>query len=212
MTRELIVNIHAAIGTLVFITGILQILMRKGGKLHRIIGQVYVYAWIPLLLTGAYIGGIVITIVGIFGMYYALTGARIGHIKNQPFQLLDKALVGIGLVSAVILLYFSATLFLEGERSFSYITLVFGIIFLHSTVQDVRWVFMNHNHKPHLGNHVWYFEHFIRMSISFIAATTAFTSIQLIFGSTVANFLIPTAIGSVFIFATSRYYKKKFKL
>ena len=83
MTKEMILLFHSIIGILIFVTGFLQIVLKKGGKLHRILGQIYLYGWFLLLISGAYLGGLLITIVGVFGFYFALTGARIGNLKNK---------------------------------------------------------------------------------------------------------------------------------
>ena len=68
------------------------------------------------------------------------------------------------------------------------------------------------NNKKKQSNNIikdWYFEHFKRMLISFIAAVTAFTSIQNIFRDNTMNFLMPTVIGTVLIIIVTKTYKKK---
>ena len=87
MDRELAVNIHAVSGAIVFIIGLLQLILKKGGKIHQMLGKIYLLGWIVLLITGTYIGSLFITTVGVFGFYYALTGSRIGSLKNKPIQL-----------------------------------------------------------------------------------------------------------------------------
>lgn len=71
---DLVSQFHSVLGILIFFSGLAQIILPKGGRRHVIIGQVYLYAWIPLLITGAYLGGPLISIVGLFGFYFALTG------------------------------------------------------------------------------------------------------------------------------------------
>ena len=58
-------------------------------------------------------------------------------------------------------------------------------------------------------NRTGYFEHIIRMSISFIAAVTAFASIQNVFQNNTVNFLLPTLIGVILISLAIKSYKKK---
>lgn len=72
---DLVSQFHSVLGILIFFSGLAQIILPKGGRRHVIIGQVYLYAWIPLLITGAYLGGPLISIVGLFGFYFALKGA-----------------------------------------------------------------------------------------------------------------------------------------
>jgi len=114
-----------------------------------------------------------------------------------------------GLIS-LSMLYYSATLFLKDQNSFAIIFAVFGGIFLFTTVQDIsKYIFKKPLKKQVYGKLDWYFEHFKRMLISFIAAVTAFTSIQNIFRDNTMNFLMPTVIGTVLIIIVTKTYKKK---
>ena len=206
----MILTVHAIIGILIFITGSLQILLKKGGKLHRVLGQIYLYSWLLLLISGAYLGGPLITIVGIFGFYFALTGARIGSMKNKNIGLLEKIIFVSGTVVATLMLYNAASLYFNGEQSFAIIFAVFGGIFLFTTAKDVfKYVLNKPLEKQIYGKLDWYFEHFKRMCISFIAAITAFVSIQDVFKNNTANFLIPTFIGTILIVIATKFYKKK---
>ncbi|MGB0982414.1 MAG: hypothetical protein ACPG19_00150 [Saprospiraceae bacterium] len=213
MDKELAVNIHAVSGAVVFIIGLLQIILKKGGKTHQILGKLYLVAWIVLLITGTYIGSPFITMLGVFGFYYALTGSRIGSFKNKPIQLFDKGIMILGAGVSVYMLYAAVRLYLNDNTSFAIIFAVFGLIFLNSTIQDIlKYIYNKKCKKEDLGKMDWYFEHFIRMAISFIAAVTAFTSIQNVFNNNTVNFLAPTVIGTVLIVWAKRTYKKKFNL
>jgi hypothetical protein len=213
MDRELAVNIHAVSGAIVFIIGLLQIILKKGGKIHQILGKTYLVSWLVLLVTGAYIGSLFIMMLGIFGFYYALTGTRISRLKNEPVQLFDKVIMIIGVATSVYMLYAAVRLYLNGNTSFAIIFTVFGLIFLNSTIQDIlKYIYGRKSKKEDLGKMDWYFEHFIRMSISFIAAVTAFTSVQNVFQENTLNFLLPTVIGTGLIVWAKKSYKKKFNL
>jgi hypothetical protein len=213
MTRENILLIHAILGVIVFTTGLLQILLKKGGSIHRIVGQVYLYTWLVLLISGAYLGGLLITIIGIFGFYFALTGSRIGHLKSKAITLFEKAIFTLGGLVAVSMIYYAITLFLNGKTSYSIIFAVFGGLFLFQTVQDISKYILDKPLKKQIyGKSDWYFEHFTRMCISFIAAVTAFTSIQNLFKNNTLNFLMPTVVGIILINIATRSYKKKLKI
>jgi len=210
MNREIIIHLHSIIGIIVFATGFLQILLKKGGIRHKIIGQVYLYGWLVLLISGAYLGGLLITIIGVFGFYFALTGSRIGHLKNKAITVFENLIFTIGGLLALSMLYYSITLFMKGHQSFAIIFAVFGGIFLFTTVQDIsKYIFNKPLKKQIHGKLDWYFEHFTRMCISFIAAVTAFTSIQNVFGDNTLNFIMPTIIGVILIAFATRSYKKK---
>jgi len=211
MNREIILNIHSILGAIVFVTGLLNIILKKEGLRHRITGQVYLYCWLAILITGAYLGGLIITIIGIFGFYFALTGARIGHLKNKGIALFEKIIFSVGGIVSIVMLYYSLSLYLGGDQSFAIIFAVFGLIFLFTTSGDIfKYILHKPFKKQIYGKLDWMFEHFTRMSISFIAAVTAFTSIQNVFRNNTLNFLMPTVIGVVFIKLATRFYKKRF--
>jgi len=210
MNNEIILLIHTTLGVVVFGTGILQILLKKEGARHRIVGQIYLYSWLFLLISGAFLGGLLITIVGVFGFYFALTGARIGRLKNKPITWFEKVIFLIGGLSAIALVYYAVVLYLKGQQSWAIILTVFGGLFLKDTISDISKYILNKPlTKQKYGKSDWFFEHFKRMSISFIAAVTAFTSIQNVFKNNTLNFLMPTIIGIILIFLATKSYKRK---
>lgn len=209
MTRETILNIHSFVGILIFITGILQIVLKKGGKTHRTIGQIYLFGWLFLLITGAYLGGLLITIIGVFGFYFTLIGSRLGKLKGKPFTHFDKMIIILGLIVSVSMLVYAVRLYIKGDNSFSIIFGVFGIIFSVTTLKDVSHYIFNKSVNNKYGKLEWYFEHFKRMYISFIAAVTAFTSIQNIFANNTLNFLLPALLGAIAIHFTKKTYENK---
>lgn len=211
--KETIISIHSILGAIVFITGFLQFILKKQGAYHRWIGRLYLFAWIGLLSTGAYIGSLFITIVGVFGFYYVVTGIRFAMLKGKAVQLFDKIVYSIGLIFAIALLGYAIQLYLRGDMNFAIISFVFGCIFTMSSVQDIMKYILN---KPGIGKDYgkmdWYFNHFGRMVISFIAALSAYTSIQQVFQSTAANFLVPVVVGVLYKNILERHYKKKFSI
>jgi uncharacterized membrane protein YozB (DUF420 family) len=210
MNREIILHIHSILGVVVFVTGFLQILLKKEGSRHRIIGQIYVSSWLLLLISGAFLTGLAITIVGVFGFYFALTGSRIGRLKNKEITWFEKSIFLAGGLSAIVLIYYSVSLYLKGQQSWPIILAVFGGLFLWATSGDIfKYILKKPFQKQKYGKSDWIFEHFTRMSISFIAAVTAFTSIQNVFQNNTLNFLLPTAVGIILIRLTTKSYTKK---
>lgn len=206
----MILLFHSIIGILIFVTGFLQLFLKKGGKLHRTLGQIYLYGWVLLLISGAYLGGLLMTIVGVFGFYFALTGARIGNLKNRKIGLLEKAIFVLGVIVSILMLYYATNLYFKGAESLAIIFGVFGGIFLFTTIKDVfKYVLNIPLEKQTYGKLDWYFEHLKRMCISFIAAVTAFVSIQDVFKNNTVNFLLPTLIGTILIFIANKFFKKK---
>lgn len=210
MTREFILQFHSFVGVIVFLIGALQFLLAKGGRRHVLFGQVYLFGWLLLLLTGAYLGGALITLIGIFGFYFALTGSRIGRLKNKKLARFDKGVILISTLVMAAVLYYSVRLFFNGNTSFGIIFLVFGLLFLLTLQKDIRkYLEIGPPIVNKYGKQDWFFEHLNRMSISFIAAVTAFTSIQDVFGNNTLNFILPTVIGVLLIAFFSKRLAKK---
>lgn len=211
--HDQILSVHAILGGIIFIAGLLQFILKRGGKRHRILGRVYFYSWIGLLLTGAYLAELLITIIGIFGFYYVLTGTRFAMLKGQPVQLFDKVIMVAGGLFAISLLGYAAKILMSNNQSFGIISLVFGVLFGMSASQDIsKYIFGKPLQKKNFGKMNWFFEHSGRMIVSYIAAISAFASIQNIFGNTTINFLAPVVLGTAYLMYTEKKYKKEFGL
>lgn len=213
LSKEILVQIHGLSGIIVFIVGLLQILLKKGGKIHRYLGLTYVAAWLFLVITGGLIGSYMILLLGIFGFYFVLSGYRFAKLKKIPAQLFDKILIIIGILVGVWILISAVRLFIAGNVSFGIIFTVFGGIFTSVTIKDYQQFILKQKKDKLFGlKQFWYFEHFGRMYISYIAALTAFSALQNVFGIEVLNWLLPTVLGTILIIVTKRYYIKKFNI
>lgn len=211
--KEYILLTHGISGYVIFVLGLAQYLMKKGGKNHRIIGRIYLYTWFVLVASGAYIGNVMITFLGLFGLYYAISGARFAMVKKQPNSSFDKALSVLGLLCSISILASAYIVYNNGNLNFAIIFVFFGLIFSINVSKDVRAMFFGIN-KNRLSEHrmYWYFEHYTRFTISFIAALTAFSAIQNITGVVVINWLLPTLIGTIYLVAMGKKHRKQFKI
>lgn len=211
--RDTVVYVHALLGLIVFCIGLLQFVLKRGGKNHRRLGRVYFFSWIGLLCSGAYIGDLFITIIGLFGFYYVFTGFRFAVLKEKPMKWYDKSFMLAGLLFSLILLYYAVKLYLVGNLNFAIISLVFGLLFGLSTTQDVsRYILEKPIQKKNFGKMDWFFNHSARMIVSYIAALSAFTSIQDVFGNIALNFLVPVLFGTAYMVYTEKKYIREFKL
>lgn len=210
MAHKVILFIHPIVGFFIFLTGLLQIFLKKGGSFHKIVGKIYVSAWLLLLSTGAYLGGPIMTVIGLFGYYYALTGSIVVRSKHRPLNKYEKAVfIGGGLVAAVMFLSSFVLLWLK-DYSFAAVFFGFGILFVRSAIQDIsKYILQKPTKQQIYGTWDWYFEHFIRMFISLIPALTAFSSIRGLFKEMALNFLIPTGLGIILILIAEKMYRVK---
>jgi len=213
MERDLIRDIHAIAGAIVGISGLIQIILRKGGSFHRILGNIYFYSWFVIMGTGALLGSLLVTLFGVFGWYMAFTGYRFGKRKNSNSTLLDKIVISAGILFALSTLIWGVYILILGNITFGIVAVFFGAIFSFLCYKDILEFILK---KPvrRLSNHPlqWYFEHFGRMIISYIAAITAFAVINNIFGIPLLNWILPTFIGTAIIIILNRRYNKKFNI
>lgn len=214
MNEQTFKLIHAICGYAVFAIAILQFILKKSGMLHKRLGHLYLIAWFGIVVTGAIIGNVLITFLGILGLYFAYTGAVFAHVKSDVFPTYGKAIVWFGVLSAFSLLLLAVIALINANYFLVIIGFFFSAIFGYNTVIDLKEFVFGKKHRKGFGKKQnWFFEHFTRMIVSFIAAMTAFSAIQGIFGEgSILNWLLPTIIGTTCIFLTVRYYKKKMKM
>lgn len=205
-----IASIHGLIGLLIFTTGMLQFILKKGTRLHKIIGYIYLIAWVGILLSGAYIGSPIIVAIVFLGFYLALTGVRAAMLQGKPYTTLDKSIVGIA--TLIVLFMLAAAILLAIKREYTYATLAcfFGVLYAVVLRKDILVQILNK--KPAIskyGDKAWYVSHIIRMQSSFITAVGAFTAVQNLFHNTILNFTLPALIGAIVITASTTYLVKK---
>lgn len=207
---EIVKYAHIISGIIIGVSGLLQIILKKGGRLHRLLGSIYTAVWIVVLLTGGVLGSLLITLFGVLGYYMALTGSRFGQRKNTELNRPDRVIIFAGVLCALLTLGWGIVLLIKGNTSFGIIAAFFGAIFTLSTVGDLREFIFNKQTKKLSGHKMqWFFEHFIRMYISYIAAMTAFTVIQNPLPHPMMNWVFPTFIGTSIIFITAQRYRRK---
>ena len=214
MNEQTFKLIQAICGYAVFAIAILQFVLKKSGMLHKRLGHLYLIAWFGIVVTGAIIGHVLITFLGILGLYFAYTGAVFAHVKSDVFPAYGKAIVWFGVLSSFGLLVMTVVAYIYANYFMVIIGFFFSAIFGYNTAIDLKEFVFGKKHRKGFGKKQnWFFEHFTRMIVSFIAAMTAFSSIQGVFGEgSILNWLLPTFIGTTCIFLTVRHYKKKMKI
>jgi hypothetical protein len=210
---ESIKLMHAIAGSIVGIAGLLQILLKKGGPRHRLIGQAYFWAWLVVVVTGSLIGSALIALLGVLGFYMALTGFRFGRSKAVEIAVFDKMAIAAALAVALGTLGWGTYLLLRGGNMFGWVALFFGVIFSLTAGQDFREFVLGRPIRKLSGHPMqWYFEHFGRMYISYIAAMTAFAVIQNLFNPALLNWILPTIIGTILLMLTNRRYFARYQI
>ena len=122
-------------------------------------------------------------------------------------------MVSLFTAAAIYLLVWAILLLIKGAGTGAYVAFFFGVIFSLNMIQDFREYILKQKHRKLSGHKMqWYFEHFGRMYVSFIAATTAFCALQEIFPIEILNWTLPTVIGTLLIILSNKKYQKKMNI
>jgi uncharacterized membrane protein len=200
---------HITVGGGALVLGALQMVLPHGGTTHRALGRFYVlcmmFSFATSMPMSLYTGNIFLSIIGVFSFYMALTGQRlyVAAIHGR-FSTIDKALSVLFGFSALLMAAFSVYYFARGASNAGIVLGVFTIIFGSMTIADLR--DMWGKNRPNVRSY-WKYRHIGRMVGSYIAAVTAFLANVQPFGSTLLNWLLPTVIGTTFIWYQIRKYK-----
>jgi len=206
---ELLRSLHAVAGIVIALSGLIQIILPKGGMRHAMTGLTYLCAWLVTLVSGAFIGNPMITSFGIFGFYMALTGWRFASRRRSTHKTAEKVVVVVGALSALGTLAFG-TYLLTIKDNFGWVGIFLGLIFTFFCFRDlIEYVFKKKIREIKSTKSQWYFEHISRMYISYIAAMTAFTVIQHIFQNDYMNWMVPSISGFILIPVSLRFFRKK---
>lgn len=202
-------GLHVAGGTIALVAGAFAIFSAKGGRLHRKAGRIYWWA-----MTAVFVGAIVLSVarphyfllmVAVFSYYMTVRGYRILlHKKGHRPTALDwgiTALAGVFHGGLVVL----GVGWLR-TSSMGIAALVFGAIGLALVAADVRKFSTTPADRMH-----WWYGHIASMGGSYISAFTAFVVVNVQWEALPwVPWVAPTAVGSLAIARSIRFYKRKF--
>lgn len=193
---QIFIIIHAAFGGIALLAGFISIVAKKGRKIHKKSGLVFYYA----MLTSA-IMAILISVlpehespflfaVGIFSMYFVLTGYRALRFKSKNVNLqVDKWISGIMVFTGILMIVLPLIL----EKSVNIVLLVFAVIGIVFSVRD-----LTRFKSPEKLKKAWLKLHLGKMTGGYIASVTAFVIVNEFFPS-IYGWFVPGIIGGIFI-------------
>jgi uncharacterized membrane protein len=209
--------LHVAGGMIGLLSGLYNIVNRKGGKVHILIGKIYVAGMFTATLSGTVLAAFganhFLFLIGIFSFYLAFSGFRtLQHrLKNGQiiYPFVDKLVAGITAVFGSLMLI-AGILQPNGISSTAApLLMVFGAMCLVFSLGDLS-LFIGIRKIKDL-QHRWFFNHIGRMMGSYISAVTAFLVVNLDnLLPPLVIWLGPTVIGSLLITAFTSFYKRKF--
>lgn len=193
---KVLIFIHASFGGIALLAGFVSIVAKKGQTIHKKSGLVFYYA----MLTSAVMAILISLLpkhespflfaVGIFSMYFVLTGYRALRFKSKnPKLIVDQWISRIMIITGVLMIILP--LFIE--KSVNIVLLVFAIIGILFSVRDI----LNYRHPEKLKSK-WLKLHLGKMTGGYIASVTAFVIVNDFFPS-IYGWFIPGIIGGIFI-------------
>ena len=204
-----LIYIHAFFGGLGLTAGIVSILVRKGGKVHKLWGKIFSISIITSSLISLLIASfpghenMFLFLIGIFTIYMVLAGNRALTLKasiKTKADVIDKSISYIMFVIAVLMLVLGIICFLKDNNLWK-LYFFFGSIGLFMTYRD----FKSFKKFP-TNNKVAVVSHVGRMVGAFITSVTAFIVAGLSINNLVV-WLLPTLLGIPYIIFWTRKMK-----
>ncbi|PKH52889.1 DUF2306 domain-containing protein [Tenacibaculum sp. Bg11-29] len=205
-TIQILIYIHAVFGGISLLTGFISMLAKKGKTIHKKSGLLFFYT---MMLSG--IIAMVVAVlpkhvspflfaVGIFSLYFVLTGKRALNFKiEKPNLRIDKWISKIMILTGILMILLPIVL----TKSINIILVAFAIIGIIFSVRDLILF-----EKPERLRKGWLKLHLGKMIGGYISAATAFVVVNEFFPSFYGWF-IPGIIGGFIITYWMRKMNKK---
>lgn len=205
---------HIAGGSVGLLTGMINIIRKKGDKNHKLIGKLF---FISMLTAGA--SSLVLSrlhpnyflfMVGVFTLYMVISGQR--YLKRQQqgkpeFKIVDWTIAVLMFIAGLMFVGIGVWALLKSNL-FGLVFITFGGLGLLFVRQD----FKNYKNKSTIKN-FWLIGHLQRMTGGFIAALTAFLVVNATYlPQQIPGFvywLLPTVIFTPLIVKWSQKYEVK---
>ena len=200
---SVVLFIHIAFGSVALLTAALAFLTKKGPKFHAKAGRIYAFAMIGVGLTAGVLWWMGSTdfllFIAFFSTYMVLVGWRLGQNRRGLVSNIDQALMGIGTIGTLGLLFISADIAFGGigpwgeEASFAIVPLVFS--FICGSLTYFQRLSLKSGTAPRGKERIRL--HGIFMGAGTISTVTAFSLTAI--GGGIVVWLLPTVIGSALI-------------
>ena len=195
--------IHIAFGSVALLTAALAFLTEKGPKFHAKVGRIYALAMIGVGLTAGALWWLGSTdfllFIAFFSTYMVLVGWRFGQNRRGLVSNVDQALMGMGTIGTLGLLFISADIAFGGigpwdeEATFAIVPLVFSLIC--GSLTYFQRLSLRSGTAPRGKERIRL--HGIFMGAGTISTVTAFSLTAI--GGGIVVWLLPTVIGTALI-------------
>ena len=210
-TIKILIYIHAFLGGIGLITGMISIVAKKGGITHKKAGKIFAYSMITSSLISLFVAKMpnhestFLFLIGVYTIYLVLAGNRALTFKNKTKTdptMTDKGISGIMLLVSLIMIGIGLIgIFKHIDKSILYV--FFGGLGLMNSIKDFYYFYCNTFIEK---KNAWLISHLGGMVGALIASVTAFMVAGLHIG-TIIVWITPTIIGTFYIM----WWNKKLK-
>jgi len=189
-THKIFLFIHIVFGGMALATGLVAILSKKGNRIHRGGGKIFVGSMILTSVSAVILSFInpnpFLMAIGFFSLYLTLAGWIWAlRLKEEIRMVWNKRVSVLGVLISIFMLYQA---FANGKLNL--VLLVFGIIQL---VLAASGLFQKADRKKNIPRHV------ARIGGAYIATVTAFLVVNVDFLPGLILWLAPTVLGTILI-------------
>ncbi|WP_080238272.1 DUF2306 domain-containing protein [Spirosoma rigui] len=213
---------HIATGSLALLVGLIPMFSRKGNRLHKQTGLVFVYCMIVVAITALLLCALqpvkmmrlFLTGIAVFSFYLTMTGWRATQRKTTGPGVVDWILAYATLAVSVAMTGYGAYLLLFTDASFFPVVFsFFGVLTGVFARKDIA-VYKRPVEKLH-----WFFQHITRMGGAYIATFTAalVTNMDRLIPANspdwiiTAGWIAPSIVGGMLIARTVQHYVRNLK-
>ncbi len=186
---------HAVFGSLGLLTGLVALISKKGGIIHKRFGRLFYYS---MLITAglALIVSVMpkhenpfLFVIGIFSSYFVLSGFRAIRFKSKMPNAVDYLISWVMLLTGIVMVSIHPIL----AHKINIVLTVFGVAGIFFSIQDLI-VYR----KPEQLKINWLKNHLGKMTGAYISAVTAFVVVNNLLPG-ISGWIAPGVIGGVFI-------------
>ncbi|QAA81136.1 DUF2306 domain-containing protein [Aequorivita sp. H23M31] len=195
-TIKILIYIHAAFGGIALLAGLISMFARKGNTIHKKFGLMFFYS---MIISGAVAMFVAVLpnhespflfSVGIFSLYFVLTGKRALNFRRKNPDLRIDSLISIGMIITGVLMILLPIIL---TSSINIVLVVFAVVGILLSVKDLQ-LFKD----PQRLRKAWLKLHLGKMIGGYISASTAFVVVNQYFPS-IYGWFVPGIIGGVVI-------------
>jgi uncharacterized membrane protein len=190
--------VHIGAGSIGILIGLAILVLRKGTRTHRRLGQVFAGAALIVSLS-ATLGLTAFRFMPLFAVltvlttYQLISGWRAARLKERGPQAADAALTALAVTATALLLPVLLSASAPGNARPIVVLSTLSALALILFYDSLRWLFPRRWYAW-----LWRYEHIYKLISSFAALTSAFAGNVLVAGQPWSQ-IAPSAVGTVLI-------------